>query len=154
MTQNQAPLKIDAVASRFAALLAAEGTAMETPALLPTWRAFTALCREPVDCDDDRLFFEADLSATEPDAFYVHFVRTFFGRGPMGHEWTHEVICDFLFPLDEELEVLHASIEAEELHGNSPERENFLGRVEGHEKLWRVLSTKSASSGQIYVGES
>jgi hypothetical protein len=97
MLKSRSPLKIDEIAPHFASLLREEGTSLEQPALAATWRAFAAFCREPLECDDERLFFEADLSTSQPNHFYVHFARTCYGREPKGHVWSHEVICDFLF---------------------------------------------------------
>src|SRR4028118_1418664 len=128
MLKSRSPLKIDEIAPHFASLLRAEGTSIEQPTLEATWRAFAAYCREPLECDDERLFFEADLSTSQPNHFYVHFARTCYGREPKGHVWSHEVICDFLFALDEELEEFSHTVEAEEISAtadSSDDRERF-----------------------------
>ena len=151
---TQSPLKIEEIAPRFSLLLRESDTSIQAPSLLATWRAFVLFCREPVQCDDERLFFEADLSASTPDSFYVHFARTCYGREPKGYLWSHEVICDFLFPLSESLEEFNLSVEAEELISDSPEREEFLARVESDAELWRVLSQQKPASAAIYIGES
>ena len=158
----QPALKIDGIAARFSALLAQAGTSLQEPALAATWSAFAAFCREAVECDQDRLFFEAEISALEPDTYYVHFVRTCYGRRPLGHEWSHEVICDFLFPLDETLEELNYTAETEELgrarpgisDEDSAARAEFVRQVEGQTRLWEALSGRQPLKAEIYIGES
>ena len=163
MSQPSSParpaLEIDGIAARFAALLTQAGTSREHPELAATWSAFAAFCREPVACDEDRLFFEAEVSALEPDAYYVHFVRTCYGRQPKGHEWSHEVICDFLFPLDETLEELNFTAETEELapgvtEGDGAARSQFVTEVELQSALWKALSQRKPAKAEIYIGES
>jgi hypothetical protein len=148
------PLKIEQIGPRFSQLLLELGTSLGTPTLGATWQAFAQFCREPLDCDDEKLFFEADLSASAPDSFYVHFSRTCYGRQPAGHVWSHEVIGDFLFPLDEALEAFAFSFETEEFSDNSIEREQFLAQVQEQTALWEALSQREATSAQIYIGES
>jgi hypothetical protein len=150
----QNPLKIDQIGSRFSQLLQEAGTSLESPTLGATWQAFVAFCREPLDCDDEKLFFEADLSSTQPDSFYIHFARTCYGREPKGHVWSHEVICDFLFPLDEALEEYSFSFETEEFEDNPVEREAFIAQVQGEAALWQALAQREATQAQIYIGES
>lgn len=154
MIPIQSPLKIDEIAPRFALLLREAGTSLETPALSATWRAFADFCREPIECDDERLFFEADLSASTPDSFYVHFARTCYGREPKGYVWSHELICDFLFPLTEALEEFNCTLEAEELDAKSPERGEFLAQVKANSALWQALAGLAPTEAQIYIGES
>ncbi len=154
MISPPSPLKIDAIAARFALLLREAGTSPETPALRETWRAFAAFGREAVQCEDERLFFEADLSASTPDSFYVHFSRTIYGREPKGYVWSHEVICDFLFPLTEELEEFNFSVEAEDLVFGSPERNEFFARIEANTALWAILSAAQPVTAAVYIGES
>ncbi|HEX8463612.1 MAG TPA: hypothetical protein VF627_03255 [Abditibacterium sp.] len=148
------PLKIDQIALRFSQLLREAGTSLESPTLNATWQAFVAFCREPLECDDEKLFFEADLSSTQPDSFYVHFARTCYGRQPAGHVWSHEVIADFLFPLDAELEEFNVSFETEEFEDNPVEREEFIAQVQGEAALWQALAQREATQAQIYIGES
>ncbi|PQV63501.1 hypothetical protein B1R32_11162 [Abditibacterium utsteinense] len=154
MIPTQSLLKVDEIAPRFALLLREAGTSIENPALAATWQAFANFCREPVKCDDERLFFEADLSSSQPDSFYVHFARTCYGREPKGYVWSHELICDFIFPLTEALEEFSCTVEAEELETGSPEREEFLVEVQANGTLWQALSQLQPTQAQIYVGES
>jgi hypothetical protein len=154
MLKSRSPLKIDEIAPHFASLLREEGTSLEQPALAATWRAFAAFCREPLECDDERLFFEADLSTSQPNHFYVHFARTCYGREPKGHVWSHEVICDFLFPLDDALEEFSCTVEAEEFAPDSTESERFLAQVESQQSLWQELAQRQAAQSEIYIGES
>jgi hypothetical protein len=153
MPHSKNRLKIDEIASRFSQLLAEAGTSLENPTLEPTWRAFSAFAREAVQCDDERLFFEADLSTTQADSFYVHFARTLYGREPGGHVWAHEVVCDFLFPLDDVLDEFNCSIEEDDLAPSSPEREEFFQKVERREALWEALRERTATQAEIYIGE-
>jgi hypothetical protein len=154
MLKSRSPIKIDDIAPHFASLLRQEETSLEQPTLAATWRAFAAFCREPLDCDDERLFFEADLSTSQPDYFYVHFARTCYGQEPKGYAWSHEVICDFLFPLDDALEEFSYTVEAEEFAPGSPEAERFLTQVESQQSLWQELAKRQAAHGEIYIGES
>lgn len=154
MIPTQSPLKIDEIAARFALLLREAGTSNQNPSLAATWRAFANFCRQPVECDDERLFFEADLSSSSPDSFYVHFSRTCYGREPKGYVWSHEVICDFMFPLTEALELFNCTVEAEEITDSSPERAEFLAQVEANQALWEVLAAVEPTETQIYIGES
>jgi hypothetical protein len=154
MSQSKSPLKIDEVAAHFTNLLKEEGTNLKNPTLKATWDAFVSFCKEPVLCDDERLFFEADLSAAQPDSFYVHFSRTCYGRQPKGYVWSHEVICDFLFPLDEILEEFNFTAEAEELTSDSEERELFFAEVVDQDALWEVLLEREPVQASIYIGES
>ncbi|HEX8237360.1 MAG TPA: hypothetical protein VF600_15475 [Abditibacteriaceae bacterium] len=154
MLKSRSPLKIDEIAPHFASLLHEEGTSMEQPALEATWRAFAKLCHEQLSCDDERLLFEADLSTSQPDHFYVHFARTCYGREPKGHVWSHEVICDFLFTLDDALEEFSCTIEAEEFVCGSEEPAQFLSQVENQKALWQELAKRQPVQGEIYIGES
>lgn len=158
MPLSKSPLKIDAVAARFSQLLSEAGTSSENPTLEATWRAFTSFCQESIECDDERLFFEADVSKSHPNSFYVHFARTSYGREPIGHVWSHEVICDFLFPLDPTLEELNCTVEVEELGEDNAqsaeEREQFFREVKQEEALWTALLERQPTEAQIYVGES
>jgi hypothetical protein len=148
------PLKISDVSTRFTTLLEAEGTSRESPELAATWRAFTKFCSEMIDCDDEGLFFEADLSSSQPDCFYVHFSRTCYGRQPAGHVWSHEVICDFVYPLDGTLESFNVCVEIEEITGESDERDHFLSEVQSHTGLWKALAAMQPKETSIYIGES
>lgn len=152
MLKTESPLKIDQISPRFSHLLREAGTSTEAPSLEPTWRAFAQFCHESVECDDERLFFEADLSSSQPDAFYVHFARTCYGREPKGHVWSHDVICDFVFALDEQLEEFSCTVEAEEV--DSAERESFLSQVRDQKALWQTLAGRQPIQAQIYIGES
>ena len=154
MPESKPPLKIDEIAPWFSQLLREAGTSIEHPTLEATWHAFAAFCREPLDCDEERLFFESGPSASQPDSFYVHFARTCYGREPKGHVWSHEVICDFLLPLDDVLEEFTCTVEAEELVDSSEEREQFLAEVQNQKELWQALSQRQPTGGQIYIGES
>jgi hypothetical protein len=154
MPETQTPLKIDEIAPRFSLLLREAGTSFDAPTLESTWRAFAQFCRETIDCDDERLFFEADLSSAQPDSFYVHFARTCYGREPKGYAWSHDVICDFVFPLDEALEEFNCTFEAEELVEDAAEREYFLSQVRDQEALWQTLLGRQPTQAQIYIGES
>jgi len=154
MLERKPPLKIDEIAPRFSLLLGEEGCSLEQPALAATWRAFAAFCREPLGCGDERLFFEAALSPSQPDSFYIHFARTCYGQEPRGHVWSHEVICDFLFPLDDVLAQFNCTVEAEELDPGSQEREQFLTQVQNQEALWQALAQRKPSHGEVYIGES
>ena len=84
----------------------------------------------------------------------MHFARTCHGREPKGHLWSYEVIVDFLFPLDEGLEEFQCTIEAEDLVGESEERQQFIAEVQGQEALLAALSQRQSLQGQIYIGES
>jgi hypothetical protein len=154
MLKSRSPLKIDDIAPRFASLLREEGTSIGQPALDATWRAFATFCREPLHCDDERLLFEADLSTSQPGHFYVHFARTCYGREPRGHVWSHEVICDFLFTLDEVLEEFSCTVEVEEVASGSDEAVKFLDHVEEQKNLWQELAKRQPTQGEIYIGES
>jgi hypothetical protein len=157
MLQREPILKIDEVAPRFWQLIDDAGTSREKPSLQAVWEAFARFCREPVDCDEERLFFECDLSNVQPDSFYVHFARTCYGREPKGHVWSHEVICDFLFALDEELEEFSHTVEAEEISAtadSSDDRERFLEEVQSQPALWQALSQRQPTHAEIYIGES
>lgn len=154
MPQSNSSLKIDEIAARFSRLLDEAGTSTENPSLEATWNAFVAFCHEPVECDDERLFFEADLSSSQPDSFYVHFSRTCYGRQPKGYVWSHEVICDFLFELDEQLELFNCTVEAEELTPDSEEHELFFSDVKAQSALWQVILQRKPIQSTVYVGES
>jgi hypothetical protein len=158
MMLNKSPLKVDEISSHFGALLVEEGTSLENPTLAATWSAFRAFCAEPVQCDEERLLFECDLSISETGHFYVHFARTCYGRQPKGHVWSYEVICDFLFAADEELEEFNCSIEKDELppvgEDDFEARREFFERVEKRASLWQALLKRQPSRAQIYVGES
>lgn len=153
MPHAKPKLKIDEIAARFNQLLAEAGTSQENPALDSTWRAFSTFAHEAVECDDERLFFEADLSTTQTDSYYVHFARTLYGREPGGHVWAHEVVCDFLFPIDDVLEEFNCSIEEDDLAPTSPEREEFFQKVNKREALWEALRERTATKAEIYIGE-
>jgi hypothetical protein len=154
MPTSKTPLKISDISTRFGTLLEAEGTTREAPALPATWRAFAKFCSEPIDCDDERLFFEANLSTSQADSFYVHFSRTCYGREPIGHLWSHELICDFVFPLDSNLEAFNVTVEAEEFGEDTDARDHFLDEVQSFSALWNALALLTPTSTQIYIGES
>lgn len=158
MPLSKTPLKIDLVAARFSELLSEGGTSLSEPNLAATWRAFMSFCDERVECDDERLFFEVDLSSMRADSFYVHFSRTCYGREPKGHVWSHEVLCDFTFPLDAVLEEFNCTFETEELVVDDPasaeERAEFFREVNGQEALWQALLQRTPGETQIYIGES
>lgn len=148
------PLKVEGSAARFSSLLRDQGTSLEAPAPAATWRAFVALCREQVECDERRLFFEADLSNTQADAFYLYFARTCYGREPKGHLWSHEVICDFVFALDEGLEEFSCTVETEEFGDDAAQLQRFCDEVQAQDALWKALQTRTPQQAQIYIGES
>jgi hypothetical protein len=158
MALSKTPLKIDEVAPRFSQLLSEAGTSSTAPTLQATWNAFVSFCHEPVECDDERLFFEADLSSSKPDSFYVHFARTCYGREPKGHMWSHEVICDFLFTLDPALEEFNCTVEAEDLvegeAQSDQEKSQFFQEVKEQDGLWEALLKRQPIEAEIYVGES
>ena len=154
MSSSKSQLRIDDIAPRFAQLLGESGTSLEQPALDATWRAFAAFCNDSIACDDEKLFFECERSTTQPDSFYIHFARTFFGREPKGHMWSYEVICDFMFPLDDELAELGFTSEVDEIVDNSQEREEFLQHVQNQSALWQLLSQRQPTNAEIYIGES
>ena len=145
------PLSLDAVRAHFNALLSAQNTAPDAPALAQTWRAFAEFSQIPVACGEESLFFECGLSPSNESHFYVNFTRTFIGRDAGNHFWSSEVNCDFVFQSDEALEDLGATIEAE--IGSPDERAAFLREVERHE-VWRTLQGHTALRATIYVGES
>lgn len=154
---------MDEVAARFSSLLREAGTSLEQPALEATWGAFVAFCREPVECDDERLFLECDISTSHPDRFYVHFARTCYGREPIGHVWSYEVICDFIFALDETLEDFNCTVEADNIEGGTlgaasavavEERERFIAKAQKPQPMWKALSERQPLEAQIYIGES
>lgn len=154
MPISSSPIKVEALGPQFAQLLLNAGCTLEAPQLAATWRAFADLALEPVACDDEKLLFEVDISPTRADSFYVHFARTSYGREPMGHQWSHELICDFLFPLDEVLELISFTIEAEDLSAEVGPRAAFVAQVEAKSKLWQALKDRQPDLGTIYIGES
>jgi hypothetical protein len=154
MSSSKSQLRIDDISARFSSLLGEAGASLEHPTFDATWQAFAAFCRESVECDDEKLFFECDSSTSQPDSFYVHFARTCFGREPKGHVWSYEVICDFLFPLDEKLETLSYSLEVDEIVDSPEEREEFLRQAQSKTKIWQALSASQPSKAEIYIGES
>lgn len=154
MPNSQSPIKISEISTRFTALLEAEGTTRETPALGATWRAFAKFCSEPIDCDDERFFFEANISASQANSFYVHFSRTCYGREPIGHLWSHELICDFVYPLDSTLEAFNVTVEAEEVGEDKDARDHYLDEVQSYGALWGALAALQPTETQIYIGES
>lgn len=154
MTLSRPQLKVEALAPHFAQLLQEAGCTLDQPEFFATWKAFAALALEPVDCDDEKLLFEVDISPKRTDTLYVHFARTSYGREPKGHQWSHEVICDFLYPLDEVLELISFTIEAEELTAELEPRDAFVRQVEGKAKLWNALRERQPLESSIYIGES
>lgn len=158
MPLSKTPLKIDEVTPRFSQLLSEAGTSLDAPSLEATWRVFANFCNEQVECDDERLFFEVDLSSMKADSLYVHFSRTCYGREPKGHVWSYEVLCDFCFPLDPVLEEFNLTLEAEELVEGDPdsvtEKEQFFRDANANEAMWQALLQRQPTETQIYIGES
>lgn len=152
------PLPLDMVPGCFDARLKENQTSRESPTLPQAWKAFAAFIQEAVDCDDESLFFETGLSASNPDRFYVHFTRTFYAREVGGHIWAIVVNCDFLYSADEELkniaENVSDAIEVEELAANPQERENFLREVEAQTQIWEAICQRTPVEANIYIGES
>lgn len=153
----QTPVKIPDLGARFDEFLARFGTSRDNPDLQLVWRAFAAFGREAVDCDDESLFFEAGISPSQRDRFYVHFTRTAYAREVGGHVFAMIVNCDFLFALSSELKgFAHAgewAVEADELSLYPDERERFFEEVEGEETLWNALNLAVPVGGEVYVGE-
>ncbi len=151
------PIPIDALAARFDAALSQWNTSREQPTLLPTWRAFAAFAREDVDCDDESLFYEAGISPSTKDRFYVHFTRTVYAREQGGHVYAMIVNCDFIFALSSELKAFaHAgewAVEADELGQYPDERARFFEEIEAEAELWSALENAVQVSGDVYVGE-
>ena len=153
----ETPVHIDALGPFFDQFLARFGTARDTAKVEPTWRAFAAFAREAVDCDDESLFFEAGVSPSQRDRFYIHFTRTVYARESGGHVYAMIVNCDFLFALTPELRTYvragEWAVEADELSQYPDERLRFLEEVETETTLWNALATASQLSGEVYVGE-
>lgn len=152
------PIAIDALCVSFDAALSRWNTSRETPLLLPTWRAFSAFAREDVDCDDESLFFEAGISPSQRDRFYVHFTRTVYAREVVaGHVFAMIINCDFLFTLSSELKTFtnagEWAVEADELSQYPDERARFFEEIEAESALWDALQTATQVSGEVYVGE-
>lgn len=153
----ETPVHINALGSLFDQFLARFGTARDDAQVEPTWRAFAAFAREAVDCDDESLFFEAGISPSQRDRFYVHFTRTVYARESGGHVYAMIVNCDFLFALTPELRSYARSgewaVEGDELSQYPDERLRFMEEVETESNLWNALATASQVSGEVYVGE-
>ena len=147
-------ISIDALRPQFEELLRANQTSLAAPAFAATWRAFVAFAQTEVECDDESLFFEYGLSPSNESRFYVNFTRTFFGRDAGNHFWSSEINCDFLFESDEILEVIGATVEADDLAHNPAERAEFFAAVEAQQKFWRVIEGREILAATIYVGES
>ena len=151
---SPSPISLDRVRVQFDSLLLAAGTSPEAPDLNATWRAFTEFAPIEVACDEESLFFECGLSSIDESRFYVNFTRTFFGRDAGNHFWSSELNCDFLFENTEDLEVLGATIEAEEFGENPEERERFFEQVAKQQKMWNALQGRESLATTIYFGES
>ena len=153
----QTPVQLASLAAHFDAVLARFGTSRESPQLEPTWRAFAAFAREAIECDDDALFFEAGISPSQRDRFYVHFTRTLYAREGGGHVYALIVNCDFLLALSPELKTFaHAgewAVEADELTQYPDERGRFLEEIEAEADLWSALQNAAPISGEVYIGE-
>jgi len=153
----ETPLHIQSLGAHFDALLARFGTSRAAAKLEPTWRAFAAFARESIECDDDALFFEAGISPSQRDHFYVHFTRTIYAREGGGHVYAMIVNCDFLFALSPELKAFaHAgewAVEADELGQYPDERGRFLEEVEAETNLWSALQNAAHIGGEVYIGE-
>lgn len=147
-------IPIDALRTQFELLLRASETSLDAPEFAATWRAFCAFAQVEAECDDESLFFECGLSPSDESRFYVNFTRTFFGRDAGNHFWSNELNCDFLFESDEALEVLGATIEADDLAQKPAERAEFFRAVEAQQKVWRVLGDRQSLEATIYIGES
>ncbi len=151
---SSSPLALDRVRAQFDSLLRATGISPDAPDLNATWNAFTQFARVEVACDEESLFFECGPSSTDESRFYVNFTRTFFGRDAGNHFWSSELNCDFLFENTEDLEVLGATIEAEEFDENPNERARFFEQVANQQKLWDALQGRQSLATTIYFGES
>lgn len=151
---SPSPLALDRVRAQFDSLLRATGTSPDAPDLNATWRAFTEFAQVEVACDEESLFFECGPSSTNESRFYVNFTRTFFGRDAGNHFWSSELNCDFLFENTEDLEVLGATIEAEEFDENPDERARFFEQIGQQKKLWDALQGRESLATTIYFGES
>ena len=151
---SPSPLALDRVRAQFDALLRAAGAAPDAPDLSATWSAFSQFAHIEVACDEESLFFECGLSSTDESHFYVNFTRTFFGRDAGNHFWSSELNCDFLFENTEDLEVLGATIEAEEFGDNPGERARFFEQVAKQQKMWNALEGRQSLATTIYFGES
>jgi hypothetical protein len=152
------PISIDALCARFDEALSRMNTSREAPHFEPTWRAFAAFAREDVNCDDESLFFEAGVSPSQRDRFYVHFTRTVYGREiAAGHVFAMIINCDFLFNLSSELKTFARAgewaVEADELGQYPDERARFLEEIEAETTLWNALQSATHVSGDVYVGE-
>lgn len=152
------PIPIDALCLRFDAVLSRMNTSRDKPRLEPTWRAFAAFAREAVDCDDESLFFEAGVSPSQRDRFYVHFTRTVYAREVVaGHVFAMIINCDFLFNLSSELKTFanagEWAVEADELSQYPDERARFFEEIAAESALWNALETATHVSGEVYVGE-
>ncbi len=153
----QTPVHIATLGAHFDQVLARFNTARDTAKLEPTWRAFAAFARETVDCDDESLFFEAGISPSQRDRFYVHFTRTVYAREVGGHVYAMIINCDFLFALTPELRNFARSgewaVEADELSQYPDERQRFLEEVEGETDLWSALASAAPVGADVYIGE-
>ncbi len=152
------PIPLDALCTRFDAALSQWNTSRNTPQLEPTWRAFAAFARENVDCDDESLFFEAGISPSQRDRFYVHFTRTVYAREVVaGHVFAMIINCDFLFALSSELKTFtnagEWAVEADELDQHPDERARFFEEIAAETTLWSALQSATQLSGDVYVGE-
>ncbi len=153
----ETPVHINSLGQHFDTFLARFNSSRDGATLEPTWRAFASFARESVDCDDESLFFEAGVSPSRRDQFYVHFTRTLYAREQGGHVYAMIVNCDFLFALTPELKSFaHAgewAVEADELSLYPDERERFLEEIEAETKLWSALGNATQVDGDVYIGE-
>jgi len=151
------PIPLDALAARFDAALSQWNTSRSVPTLFPTWRAFAAFAREEVDCDDESLFYEAGISPSMKDRFYVHFTRTVYAREQGGHVYAMIINCDFTLSLSSELKAFARpgewAVEADELGQYPDERPRFFEEIEAEAQLWEALQSAVQVSGEVYVGE-
>ncbi|BCM93933.1 hypothetical protein IAD21_05828 [Abditibacteriota bacterium] len=153
----ETPVHINSLGPYFDQFLARFATSRDGAKVEPTWRAFAAFAREAVDCDDESLFFEAGVSPSQRDRFYVHFTRTVYAREQGGHVYAMIVNCDFLFALTPELRSFARAgewaVEGDELSQYPDERARFLEEVESESNLWDALGNATQISGDVYVGE-
>ncbi|RYX83338.1 hypothetical protein EON83_15055 [bacterium] len=153
----ETPVHINSLGAYFDQYLERFETSRDSAQLEPTWRAFAAFARETVDCDDESLFFEAGISPSQRERFYIHFTRTVYAREVGGHVYAMIVNCDFLFVLTPELRNFARAgewaVEGEELSQYPDERSRFLEEVEAETELWGALTSATQVSGEVYVGE-
>ncbi len=152
----ETPVQLNSLCKTFDDVLARFGTSRDAAKFEPSWRAFAVFAREAIECDDESLFFEAGVSPSQRDRFYVHFTRTVYAREG---DYVYALIinCDFLFALTPELkQFAHAgewAVEADELSQYPDERGRFLEEVEAEPDLWNALSSAVQTQGDVYVGE-